>query len=87
MLKFSDYAKEEILGKYSMRDEDGNRINTKEDIAKMYNYSIDNVCAIILGFESDDFKQYLYDKIGFKSITVYNESLVEKKTSELVFHQ
>ena len=74
MIKFSDKSKKEILEMYSMRDKYGKRESTEEDIARKYNYSIDNVCSIILGYDSYEYyEEELFDKLDFQDLNNFQK--------------
>ena len=74
MIKFSDKSKKEILEMYSMRDKYGKRESTEEDIARKYNYSIDNVCSIILGYDSYEYyDKDLLDKLDFQHLNNFQK--------------
>ena len=74
MIKFSEKNKKEILEMYSMRDKYGKRENTKEDITRKYNYSIDNVCSIILGYDSYEYyEEELFDKLDFQDLNNFQK--------------
>ena len=74
MIKFSEDIKNEILEMYSIRDKYGKRENTEEDIARKYNYSIDNVCSIILGYDSYEYyEEELFDKLDFQDLNNFQK--------------
>ena len=74
MLKFSDDIKNEIMVEYSMKDLKGEKVNTVRDIARKYNYSIDNVCAIILGYDSYRYyEEELFDKLDFQDLNNFQK--------------
>ena len=74
MIKFSEDIKNEILVEYSMKDMKGERVNTAEDIARKYNYSIDNVCSILVGFDSSEYyDKDLLDKLDFQHLNNFQK--------------
>lgn len=77
MLRFSEDAKNKIIEDYNLKYEDGKRINSLSDIADSYNYSIDNVGAILAGFDSYDYyAKDLDSKLDFEHINPYKKSLI-----------
>ena len=74
MIKFSEDIKNEILVEYSMKDLKGEGVNTAEDIARKYNYSIDNVCSILVGFDSSEYyEKDLLDKLDFQHLNNFQK--------------